>query len=89
MTTFGGAYYDGRTARRHPVDLSIEHGVLHVSGAGIRRQEPLGRVRISERLGRAPRLLSFEDGAYCEVRDHMALETALGAHGHRPGLIDR
>ncbi|HWY25940.1 MAG TPA: M48 family metallopeptidase [Nevskia sp.] len=86
---FSGAYYDGRTARRHPVDLSVEEGVLLVSGAGIRRAEPLHQVRISERLGRAPRLLQFGDGAYCEVRDHAALEAALDAHGHRNGLVDR
>jgi Zn-dependent protease with chaperone function len=86
---FGGAYYDGRTARRHPVDLSVQGGVLHVSGAGIRRYEPLQQVRISERLGNAPRLLSFADGAYCEVRDHAALEAALDGEGHRPGLVDR
>ncbi|HZR36983.1 MAG TPA: M48 family metallopeptidase [Nevskia sp.] len=86
---FGGAYYDGKTARRHPVDLSIGQGMLHLSGAGIRRNEPLQRVRISERLGNAPRLLSFDDGAYCEVRDHAALEAALDGEGHRPGLVDR
>ncbi len=86
---FGGAYYDGRTARRHPVDLSIEHGMLSVSGAGIRRREPLQQVRISERLGNSPRLLSFDDGAYCEVRDLAALELALYGEGHRPGLVDR
>lgn len=86
---FSGAYYDGRTARRHPVDLSIQGGVLIVSGAGIRRAEPLQQVRISERLGSAPRLLQFGDGAYCEVRDHTALEAALDAHGHRSGLVDR
>jgi Zn-dependent protease with chaperone function len=86
---FSGAYYDGRTARRHPVDLSVEDGVLLVSGAGIRRAEPLHLVRISERLGRAPRLLSFGDGAYCEVREQEALDAVLGAHGHRHGLVER
>jgi len=88
-TVFGGAYYDGRTARRHPVDISIENGMLSVAGAGIRRREPLDQVRISERLGNAPRLLSFADGAYCEVRDHAALEAALQSEGHLPGLVDR
>jgi len=78
--SFGGAYYDGRTARRHPVDLSVEGGVLTVSGAGIRRAEPLRHVRISERLGQAPRLLHFGDGAYCEVRDHAALDAALAEY---------
>jgi Zn-dependent protease with chaperone function len=86
---FNGAYYDGKTARRHPVDLSVQDGVLLVSGAGIRRAEPLDQVRVSERLGQAPRLLSFGDGAYCEVRDHAALDAVLGAHGHRGGLVDR
>jgi Zn-dependent protease with chaperone function len=86
---FNGAYYDGRTARRHAVDLSVAGGVLTVSGAGIRRAEPLGQVRISERLGAAPRLLHFADGAYCEVRDPAALDAVLEQQGHRHGLVDR
>jgi len=83
------AYYDGRTARRHEVQISVAEGTLLVSGDGIQRREPLSAVRISERLGQAPRLLSFEDGAHCEVRDHAALEAELSAVGHRQGLVER
>ena len=83
------AYYDGRTARRHEVRISVEGGALLVLGDGIQRREPLSAVRVSERLGQAPRLLSFSDGAHCEVRDHAALEAALAAAGHRQGLVER
>lgn len=86
---FSASYYDGRSARRHPVDVSIGQGMLSISGAGIHRVEPLERVHISERLGSAPRLLRLADGAFCEVRDLAALQAELGESGRRPDLIER
>ncbi|MFI4980100.1 MAG: M48 family metallopeptidase [Nevskiales bacterium] len=83
------AYYDGKTARRHEVRISFAEGSLLIEGDGIQRHEPLSGVRVSERLGQAPRLLSFGDGAHCEVRDHAALEVELAAAGHRQGLVER
>ncbi len=82
-------YYDGKTARRHEVRIALADGLLQVQGDGIERAEPLSAVSISERLGQAPRLLSFGDGAHCEVRDHVALEAELAAAGHRQGLVER
>lgn len=83
------AYYDGKTARRHEVWISVAGGSLLIEGDGIQRHEPLSAVRVSERLGQAPRLLSLCDGAHCEVRDHAALEAELAAAGHRQGLVER
>ncbi len=83
------AYYDGQTARRYEVEISIEGGLLTVQGSGVQRCEPLSAVSISERLGQAPRRLQFDDGAHCEVRDHAALEAMLAQAGHRQGLVER
>jgi Zn-dependent protease with chaperone function len=83
------AYYDGRTSRRHAVELEVEGDWIAVQGFGIARREPRSAVRLSERLGRGPRLLWFDDGAYCEVMDHAALETALAGAGHRFGTVER
>ncbi|GAC1627312.1 MAG: M48 family metallopeptidase [Nevskia sp.] len=78
------SYYDGRSAQRHEVELSVVDGQLYLSGEGVARSEPLAQVRIGERLGAGPRLLSFGDNAYCEVRDHAGLEARLRAGGYRP-----
>jgi Zn-dependent protease with chaperone function len=83
------AYYDGRSSRRHEVELEIEGDWVTLRGFGIDRREPRAEVRISERLGRGPRLLWLAGGAYCEVRDHAALEAALAGAGHRVGLVER
>ncbi|MBI4755640.1 MAG: M48 family metallopeptidase [Betaproteobacteria bacterium] len=76
-------YHDGRSARRFEVTLQVEDGVAHVTGEGVQRSAPLASLRISEPMGAAPRLITFADGAFCEVRDHAALARLLAATGHR------
>jgi Zn-dependent protease with chaperone function len=82
-------YLDGTTSRRRQVTLRVDDGHAVVEGADIARREPLGRVRVSERMGSAPRLVSFADGAFCEVRDHAALDALLGATGFRESFVVR
>lgn len=81
-------YFDGRSARRHDVRLSIAGDEVRVEGEGVLRCEPRAAVKVSERLGNAPRVLRFADGAFCEVRDHAALEPALDAAGHRLDWVE-
>ncbi len=82
-------YLDGTTTRRRRVALRVEDGHAVVEGEDIARRDPLGRVRVSERMGSAPRLVSFPDGAFCEVRDHAALDALLGATGFRESFVVR
>lgn len=82
-------YYDGKSARRFEVALQFTADHVLVSGEGIARQEVLAATRISERLGMAPRSLSFADGAFCEVRDVQQLESLLSLTSHRDGYVDR
>ncbi len=82
-------YLDGTTTRRRRVVLRVEDGHAVVEGEDIARRDPLGRVRVSERMGSAPRLVSFPDGAFCEVRDHAALDALLGATGFRESFVVR
>lgn len=84
-----GHYYDGRSARRHVVMLDFANGRLRLSGDEIEREDALAAVDISEKLGRAPRIIRYADGAHCEVHDHEALEPFLESMGHREGLVDR
>ena len=82
-------YYDGRSARRHSVTIEVEGEVLRVVGDGVERSAPLAELRISESMGSAPRLITFPDGAFCEVRDHAGLAPLLARTGHRDRLVVR
>jgi Zn-dependent protease with chaperone function len=82
------AYYDGRTAASVAVMLSVEDGDLVLRGANIELHWPLDEVRISERLGNTPRLISFAGGGHCEVTDHAGLDALLASLGRRKGWLD-
>lgn len=82
-------YFDGRTARPHRVTLSLSGDQLVVQGDTIARREPIGGLRVSEPMGAAPRLISFPDGAHCEVRDHAGIAGMLRATGHADTWIVR
>lgn len=78
-------FFDGRSARQHPVRLSFLDSRMRMTGATAAREAPLAELRVSEPMGAAPRLITFADGAFCEVRDHAALAHLLATTGH----IDR
>lgn len=40
-------------------------------------------------MGAAPRLITFADGAFCEVRDHAPLQGLLAQSGHRDRFVVR
>jgi len=85
----GCDYLDGVSSRRRPVTLRVTDGQVIVEGDGVHRREPLSSARVSERMGAAARMVSFPDGAFCEVHDHDALDRLLEATGHRPSLVVR
>jgi len=81
--TVDAVFFDGRSTRRHAVRLTLAGASLHMQGETAERTAPLADLRISEPMGAAPRLITFADGTYCEVRDHAALAHLLAAGGHR------
>jgi Zn-dependent protease with chaperone function len=82
-------YFDGRSTRVRVVNLSVVGEDLVILGEDVDVRVPFARVKVDERLGRAPRRLRLEDGASCEVRDLDALDTLLSATAHRDGWVDR
>lgn len=80
-------YYDGRSSRRQRVVLRLNGGWLYLQGESIERRAPLGELRLSEPMGAAPRLATFPDGAYCEIRDAEGFAQILAASGHREHRI--
>ncbi|WP_149135326.1 M48 family metallopeptidase [Cupriavidus campinensis] len=84
-------YFDTRSSRAHPVVLIVQGGlaILHDAQGEEVRRAPLASLRVSERNKRAPRLVTFDDGAYCEVADHATFEAMLASTGHREGWVSR
>ncbi|WP_247310061.1 M48 family metallopeptidase [Ralstonia pseudosolanacearum] len=87
-------YFDGRTSRAQPVRLAVEQGealLFDPEGVPVRRA-PLSTLRVSERVKHAPRLVTFEDGAFCEIADpaeQQALNALLYRTGYREGAVVR
>lgn len=84
-------FFDGRSSRAHPATLAVEaqQAVLRDADGTELRRAPLSQLRVSERVRRAPRLVTFADGAFCEVADHAAFDRLLAATGHRDSLVAR
>lgn len=84
-------YFDTRSSRAHPVVLLVRDGqaILHDADGVELRRAPLASLRVSERIKRGPRLVTFDDGAYCEITDHATFDAVLAATGHREGLVSR
>lgn len=82
-----GSYFDGNSARRHPVSLEVKDGQLRLFGEGIEREAAAGQFTIPGRLGNTPRLILFADGARCEIADHAEFEQLLAKAGFRPSLV--
>ena len=84
-------YFDTRSSRAHPVVLIVRNGVaiLHDAEGQELRRAPLASLRVSERIRRGPRLVTFADGAYCEITDHATFDAMLAATGHREGWVVR
>lgn len=82
-------YFDGRSTRVRAVNLSVAGDELVIAGEDVNLQIPFVDVSVDERLGRAPRRLRLNDGAFCEVRDLDALDSLLATTAHRDGWVDR
>lgn len=81
-------FYDGSTTRRQPVQVLLHKGILAVSGEGVRRSVRLSKVRVSERLENAPRILRLPDGGHIESSD-ARLDKLLRRNGYREPRVVR
>ena len=85
MITFRGAWFDGKSARAHPVTVTVEGGRLAVRGEGIppAPDVALDACRISPPLGSIRRTIELPGGARVETEDLAeidALERRSGAN---------
>jgi Zn-dependent protease with chaperone function len=74
-------WYDGRTAQRREVTLSLVGESLAVSGPQLEACYPLAQVRIDPPLGKTRRALRFPDGATAETGAAAFLDELLREQG--------
>ena len=83
-------YFDGRTARAHPVRVHVADGQLVIVGGDIHRSEPLASVTWPERTRHGVRLLHLADGASLHCRHSLAWDTWSADHaGRRDSIVVR
>ncbi|MDD2988722.1 MAG: M48 family metallopeptidase [Zoogloea sp.] len=82
-------YFDGRSSRARAVKLSLADGELVLRGEDVERHVALAVLRLSEPLGRAPRLITFPDGAHCELPDDDVFRGLLLESGQRNAAVVR
>lgn len=81
-------YYDLQSSEAYPVTLSEQDGDLRILGNKIDMLWSMSELRISERLGSAPRSISHKSKGFCEVADLTALDGLLKALKHSPDLLE-
>lgn len=87
MSGFDAVLFDGRSARPHPVRARF------TDAGGLELAAPDGtveilsphEVRVSARLGRAPRLIELPGDRRCETDDNEAVDAALAQLGRGRG----
>jgi Zn-dependent protease with chaperone function len=81
-------YFDGQSSRRQPVTLIMHKRVVAMRGEGLKQSHRLSRLRLSERLEHAPRILYLPDGGKVHVSDSR-LDELLAANGYRESRVVR
>jgi len=81
-------YFDGKTSRRHSVEITVQAGVVRLSG-DVDLECPTDGLRVSERVRNGARKVTFPDGAYLEVLDNAAFNETLALHGYRDSAVVR
>lgn len=81
------SYFDGQSARLHPVELQPGAGALMVMGGALAKEYAYADVTLAEPFAQAPSVLYFADGARCEVADAAAGHALAAALGYRKSKV--
>lgn len=82
-------YFDGRSARPHPVRLALQGGTLHIAGDGLALDVPAAHVDWPERRRHGPRVAHLLDGASLYCSDGPGWDAWLRAAGRGEPLVVR
>lgn len=75
--TFQADFFDGLSARAHPVWVRVEEGLLRFEQDGRTYAYSLGSVQVQAKLGLAKRLIDLPDGGRLEATEIAELEAAM------------
>lgn len=81
-------YFDGQSSRRMPVTVVMHKRVVAMRGEGVKQSHRLSRLRVSERLDHAPRILYLPDGSRLHISDRQ-VDKLLAANGYREPRVVR
>lgn len=84
-------YFDGRTALRREVLLSLDGDVVRLQGEGVEMSYPAAGVTVTPAVGTVRRAIRLPDGGICEPEDDalaVALERMQGK-GKARGVLHR
>lgn len=89
MDELAAEFFDGRSARAHPVRLHCEDGRLHVRGGGVELAVPLRAVQWPERTRHGVRVAELPGGASLHCADAHAWDAFAQHCGRRDSLVVR
>lgn len=87
--TLPALYFDGTSARAHPVTLQLRGEALHLQGVGIDRSIALREVQWPERTRHGTRLAHFAGGGSVRSEDAAAWDAWRRGNGHTDSLVVR
>jgi predicted Zn-dependent protease len=70
MSALQAQYFNGRSALRHAVGVSVERGKLRIAGDAVNAEFDVRAIRVSARVASTPRWLYLPDGGACAITDH-------------------
>ena len=83
------SYFDGKTAKRHAVTLTVHQDGIRIDGDGVRCDLPWQSMTLSERGRHGPRVIETREGARCEIDDTFAFNEELHRYRRADGWVVR
>lgn len=81
------SYFDGISARAHPVVLQLKGAVLQITGEGIHRSLAISDVQWPERARHGMRVAHFKEGGSVQCANAAAWDDWRRMHGLRDPLV--
>jgi Zn-dependent protease with chaperone function len=75
---FAADFFDGRTSRRHAVQVGVDDGTLAIRGDGMSLDVPRAQADVHPRLGTTPVRIALPGGGLLVARDFEAVDSSLG-----------
>jgi hypothetical protein len=85
-TTLQVKFYDGRAPIAEGATLLLSDAGAKLIGAALAYDYPLGKLRVSPRVGTAERFIALPDGGQLQCPDHPALNR-LPQEGRTEGVV--